>query len=125
VVLSVAVGRLRLVISPAIRAEYIAKASGRSVLRLFASRGVEPDRYLSLVQAICDSAELVEPTGTAPPCRDEKDRKYLHCAVEAAVDYLVTADDDMLSLQHVDGTPIVDPPHLLAELRSAGVDVDT
>ena len=63
-------------------------------------------------------AESVSPEGDAPPCRDERDRKYLHCAATASVDYLVTYDRDMLDLVHIERIPIVTPGDFLVRLRA-------
>jgi len=70
------------------------------------------------VDAICLLTERVSPTGEPPPCRDERDRKYLHCAEFGAVDYLVTYDRDLLDLDNVGGIPIVTPAELLRHVRS-------
>lgn len=59
----------------------------------------------------------VQPSGEAPPCRHENDRKYLHCALTGGVDYLVTLDEDMLVLGSVGTTVILPPAELLARLR--------
>ena len=40
-------------------------------------------------------------------CRDEKDNKFLECAESAKVDYLVSGDEDLLSLKEYKGIPII------------------
>lgn len=62
-------------------------------------------------------AEVVRPTGQPPECRDPRDRMYLHCAVFARVDYLVSADDDLLSMATIAGIPIVSAAECLAAIR--------
>lgn len=60
------------------------------------------------------------PTGEPPPCRDEGDRIYLHCAAAAEVDYLVTYDEDLLALGAIQGIPIIPPDELLRRLVDTG-----
>ena len=40
-------------------------------------------------------------------CRDEKDNKFLECAESAKADYLVSGDQDLLSLKEYKGIQIV------------------
>ena len=54
-------------------------------------------------------------------CRDPHDDKFLECAVAAKADYLVSADNDLLSLEKIEGIPIVNLPtfwRALSEHRS-------
>jgi putative PIN family toxin of toxin-antitoxin system len=117
-------GRLRLVVSSDIRYEYIEKAQGRRVKALFARHGVGPEEYLAALSEVLDDAEVVHPQGAAPPCRDEDDRKYLHCAVAGRVDCLITLDNDLLDLGDVGGIPIIRPGQLLTLLRESGPEPD-
>ena len=117
---NVAAGRLRLVISREIESEYLAAPSKKSVLELFASRDVSPDEFLSLVQDICAESERVVPRGCAPPCRDERDRIYLHCCQTAQPQYLITKDADLLELRRIGDTLIVSPGEFLETLRRSG-----
>jgi uncharacterized protein len=101
-------GTITLVASTEIWLEYQAKAADPKVQKLFVRKGVAPDRYLLLLAQLNDLIEFVELVGEAPYCRDEKDRVYLHCAVTAGVDALITRDKDLLILQSIEGIPIVD-----------------
>jgi putative PIN family toxin of toxin-antitoxin system len=47
--------------------------------------------------------------------RDRKDNKFLVCATEAKADYLVTSDEDLLTMKAYEGTRIL-PPHEFVEL---------
>jgi predicted nucleic acid-binding protein len=42
--------------------------------------------------------------------RDPDDDKFLECAVDGQADYIVTADNDLLSLGEIENIPIVDVP---------------
>jgi predicted nucleic acid-binding protein len=74
-------------------------------------------RFLADVADLRLLAEVVRPTGEPPECRDPRDRIYLHCAVFARVDYLVSADDDLLSMAVIEGIPIVSAADCLAAIR--------
>lgn len=117
IVRNIASGRLQLVVSPDIVNEYFTIAQRSSVIRLFVRHGVSVTEYLDVLQELCAAAEVVIPEGDPPACRDESDRKYLHCAVSSQVDFLVSRDDDLLHLERVESIPILDPSALLTELR--------
>ena len=51
--------------------------------------------------------------------RDPSDNKFLSCAREANVEYLVSADDDLLELKTYEGTAIVSPAAFLDTLKSS------
>lgn len=124
IVRNIATGRLRLVLSEEIRDEYFEIAQRPSVVRLFARHGIAVSTYLDVLRDLCAEAEIVAPDGEAPPCRDETDRKYLHCAVAAQVDFLISRDDDLLDLESVETIPIVDPGSLLTTLRRQAEPLD-
>jgi uncharacterized protein len=48
-----------------------------------------------------------------PPCRDPFDEPFLHLALIGQAEYLVTGDQDLLSLADVFECPIVTAPHFL------------
>ena len=49
------------------------------------------------------------PGSVCGACRDPDDDAVLDCASSAGADYLVTGDDDLLSLTKFEGFPIVSP----------------
>lgn len=51
--------------------------------------------------------------------RDPSDNKFLSCAREAVVEYLVSGDDDLLELKAYEGTAIVSPAAFLDTLKSS------
>ncbi len=55
------------------------------------------------------------PLGEAtPPCRDEKDRKFLELAMVCKAEWLISSDEDLLCLDPWRGIPIVTPAVFLA-----------
>ena len=65
-------------------------------------------------------AVLVRPDVTIRMSRDPTDDKFLECAVSGAADYVVSADDDLLSLREVRGIPILDAPTFWRRLVEHG-----
>lgn len=97
------------VVSAEIVSEWRAARNRASVLDYFRRSGIPVDRYVEIVEAVEAASDLVEPIGEPPPCRDENDRKYLHCVVTAQADYLVTTDLDVLVIERIGETEIVRP----------------
>ena len=60
-----------------------------------------------IVEATKDNVQPTEPLSGV--CRDKDDDIVLACALEAAVDYLVTGDKDLLILKKFRGIRIVTP----------------
>ena len=50
-------------------------------------------------------------------CRDEKDNKFLECAESAKADYIVSGDEDLLSLKDYKGIPIAKSERILKLLE--------
>lgn len=109
------------VVSEPVEAEYRALSSKRDVRRLLLRKDVDVLRFEAAISAFCAVAERVAPTGEPPRCRDEDDRKYLHCVVAARADYLVTYDDDLLQMGRLDDARIVTPSEMARQLREAGL----
>lgn len=50
--------------------------------------------------------------------RDNKDNKFLACAVEGSVNYIISGDDDLLVLKEFEGIKIVTPREFLEFLKN-------
>lgn len=114
---------LVLVTSNTIEAEYYDTPSKRGIVALLERHDVHPEFYRLQLDALVLIAKRVAPTGEPPLFRDEDDRKYLHCAQFAAVDYLVTYDRDLLDLNSIDGVPIVTPGEFLRQAQASGIEI--
>lgn len=114
---------MALVVSPEIILEYRTIAEDRDVRRLVVRKGVEVARYRELLQELLGFFVVVNPEGEAPACRDEDDRKFLHAAVAANVDYLITYDNDLLDIKQIGACAILTPPDALERLRMDGVEI--
>ena len=107
-----------------IEAEYVSVVSKPDVVRLMQRYNVDPADCLTAVRDICDASEIVIPVGDPPQCRDEKDRAYLHCSVAGTAEYLITRDEDLLTLRSVGKTPIVSPGSFFDMIRTRGLELD-
>jgi len=75
-----------------------------------------PIEARALVQLLRRRAHLLTPESPVQKSRDPADDKFLECALTGQADYLVTADQDLLSLRTIEGIPIVDIPAFWAAL---------
>lgn len=70
-------------------------------------------KYISEVQAetfldlLCEIALLVEPAQGPAICRDPKDDYLLYTAIAGQADYLVSGDNDLLTLDYIVDTKII------------------
>jgi putative PIN family toxin of toxin-antitoxin system len=62
-------------------------------------------------------AKFVNVTRKITMCRDPHDDKFLECAVAGKADYVVSADEDLLSLRIFEGIPIVNLPTFWRKLQ--------
>jgi uncharacterized protein len=80
----------------------------RVLSKKFSATKQEKENALALiVEATKDNEQPTEPLSGV--CRDKDDDIVLACALEAAVDYLVTGDKDLLILKTFRGIRIVTP----------------
>lgn len=113
-----------LLTSTLINDEYFELARKDGIIRLLQRRGVSTSEFADALLEIYALSEHVTPIGEAPPCRDEDDRKYLHCALAGSASWLVTRDGDLLVLGTIGAVLILEPQDLLAALERKGVELD-
>mgnify|MGYP001562564900 CR=1 FL=1 len=65
-------------------------------------------RDIKRILEILSQAEVVEISGIPQVSRDIKDDKFLATAKEAKVDYLVSAEQDLLDIKEYEGIKIID-----------------
>ena len=59
------------------------------------------------LQCILPSFQLVYPAQHLTVCRDSDDNKFIECAIEAGCQYIISGDDDLLSLRQIGSTEVV------------------
>ena len=64
-----------------------------------------PDQIMQKIVSL--SHLVIAPKLNIKVCRDDKDNKFLECAESAKANYLVSGDEDLLSLKEYKGIPII------------------
>lgn len=83
------------------------------------------DRYLTreereqFLVLFLHEATVVEISEEVQVCRDPKDDKFLELAVCGQASYLITGDEDLLTLQSFRGISILTPAQFLQKLATA------
>ena len=62
-------------------------------------------------------AEIIEPKVKINVCRDIADNKFLECSVSGTVDYLVSADKDLLDLVEYKGVKIISTQEFIKKIK--------
>lgn len=105
-------GRLRPVVSAPILDEYIrVLAYPKFKLTNTEIRGLLEEELIPFIETV-----TAVPTNI-PDLRDPDDAKFIACAVAAGVRWLVSGDDDLLSLHHVESVDILSVTAFLQQLK--------
>lgn len=102
----------------------IVVVSSEHLLREFAESaekkfGVPAAEVAEVVEKLRHRMEVVEPSPVPPDaCRDADDLPVLGTAAAGNVDYLVSGDDDLLSLKSFHGISIVSPREFYDVIRA-------
>lgn len=107
-------GRFVLLLSEPILDEIASVLQRPEVLQKLRLSALEARAVLVLLRR---SSVLVSPTIRLAQSRDPADDKFLECAVAGDAHYLVSADSDLLSLDRVQGIPIIPPLTFWQRLR--------
>ena len=62
---------------------------------------------------VVENSQIIEEKMQIKICRNPDDDKFLSCALLGEADYLVSGDDDLLSLKTIGTTKIVNPAQFL------------
>lgn len=108
-------GAFELVITPDILAE-MERAFGYPKIR----KRIGDEVGKGVIVDLLLLADLVDDRPMAGLSRAPEDDRYLAAAVEGRADYIVTGDDDLLSLREHAGVAIVTPREFLAVLDGRG-----
>jgi putative PIN family toxin of toxin-antitoxin system len=72
-------------------------------------RYLTPDDINEFSKLLSFHSRLVVPTDRIKDCRDPKDNIFLECAITEPVDFIITGDHDLLSLNPFHNIPIITP----------------
>lgn len=105
--------RLRPVVSAPIRDEYIrVLAYPKFELTSPEIRSVIEEELLPFIESV----KVIQ--ATVPEVRDPDDAKFITCAVTAGVRWLVSGDDDLLSLHQIQSVKVVSVTAFLQLLKA-------
>ena len=68
---------------------------------------------------VLKNALLLEDKELVQVCRDPEDNKFLNCAIIGGANYLVSGDDDLLTLKIIGSTEIITPFKFLKRYRKS------
>lgn len=66
---------------------------------------------------IIEESKIVIPKRKIDICRDSDDNKFLECAIEGKVSYLISADKDLLDMKESEGIKIISGSEFLKILE--------
>ena len=95
-------GSARLLFSTELLDEFVNVAKRPKFKRIFSSEEIEV-----LLSNIYKYADFIEVTSAVHICRDYKDNFLLSLCKDGNADYLLTGDDDLLTIKQFDNTRII------------------
>ena len=101
----------------------VSKATAGELIRVlaypkFRLKAEEREDLLSDYLPFCETIQVPDPPPPTPSCRDPFDVVFLELAVAGDADFLVTGDQDLLSLAPEFTCPIVNAARFLKHLES-------
>ncbi|MCC8410802.1 putative toxin-antitoxin system toxin component, PIN family [Mucilaginibacter sp. UR6-1] len=91
-----------LIFSEELLSEFTEVINRPKLRRYFSNTGID-----DLLEVINEYAEIITVITEVDLCRDEKDNFLLALAVDAQADYLVTGDNDLLTIKQIKNTTIL------------------
>lgn len=101
----------------------VSKATAGELIRVlaypkFRLNAEEREDLLSDFLPFCETIRVPDPPPQTPPCRDPFDVPFLELALAGEADYLVTGDQDLLSVTSEFPCPIINADSFLKHLES-------
>jgi putative PIN family toxin of toxin-antitoxin system len=107
-------GKVKLVLSNEIVNEFIKVMDYPEIKEKIIIKNLDLGRT---VEQIIRFSEIVEPKRKVKLVKnDPEDNKFLECAIEGRVDYIISKDQDLLILKSVESIPIITPEEFLKKL---------
>lgn len=102
-------GKIHLLLSPYLAAE---------ILSVLNRLGIKSTYIQQLTYRLEHHTIQVFPTSHITLCRNPKDNEVLSLAVDGAADYIITGDNDLLTLGKIEQTMIMKPKEFLQIMKS-------
>lgn len=106
--------KIILVTSPAILREIEEVISRERIIKL--TKMDEKEREM-FIEELAQRSDVIQDKAILKIGRDAKDDKFLFCSHEAKADYLITGDEDLLTLVKYEGTKILKPKDFVELLK--------
>lgn len=90
--------------------------------RLISSQLIDNSEYKNELNNLFGQINWVKNRRQIRIVRDEEDNKILESAVEAGAEYLITSDNDLLSLNEYQNVKIVRPAEFWVKYKDEGMD---
>lgn len=74
---------------------------------------LSPEKRIVVLQNLQKISQVIEVFSKIELCRDPKDNKFLELALDGQADYLITGDQDLLTLNPFHKTEIITPAQFL------------
>ena len=91
--------------------------------RLIASQLINNDEYSQELNNLFAQINWVVNRRQINVVRDSEDNKILESAVEASADYLITSDNDLLTLERFQDIEIINPSQFWVKYKDEGMDL--
>jgi len=104
-------GKARLSITQEILDEIYDVVKRPKFNQVMCNAGLTSERIIEKIISV--SELIVSPDLHVDVCRDEKDNKFLECAENSKADYIISGDEDLLSLKRHKNIPIVRSSEIL------------
>ena len=95
-------GQIRLLFSEELLSEFLQVVSRAKFKKYFSNKEVT-----ELLDNLHDSADFIEVYSRVTTCRDKKDNFLLELCADGKADYLITGDEDLLSIKKFRKTTIL------------------
>lgn len=66
---------------------------------------------------VLENSIIIEDKNLVQICRDSEDNKFLNCAITGGANYIVSGDDDLLSLKIIGSTEIITSAKFLKKYK--------
>lgn len=110
-------GELTLISSPVLLAELADVISRTKFDAILARTNTSRSRTLDELHRL---AEVIKPPPLSQPmCRDEDDDAVLAAAIAGQADFIISGDDDLLSLKLYLGIPIITPVEAVQRIETS------
>ena len=72
-----------------------------------------------LVDSLFKLFKIIIPSSSISLCRDPDDDKFITCAIDAKCEYIVSGDDDLLSMKSIDNITICTPAEFISSINGS------